>query len=135
MVEEYIEKALKEELRIINRHLPYRRPTLKELMEMDIPHIILRDGTTHLIEKKELELLYKYSGNEAANKLRIPIIIEVNPGYGEGAAIIRDYIAAKVISLILNLDYEKGPLIIYMPHISQLRRILRTTTTIIFMPA
>ena len=135
MVENYIEKALKEELKIINKHLPYKRTTLKELMKMDIPYIVLRDGTTHLIEKRELELLYRYTGDELASKLRIPIIIEVNPSFGEGAAIIRDQIAAKVLSLILNKEYKEGPLIIYMPHLSELRRILRTTTTVIFIPS
>ena len=135
MIENYIERALKEELKIINKHLPYRRTTLKELMKMDIPYVVLRDGTTHLIEKRELELLYRYTGDELASKLIIPIIIEVNPSFGEGAAIIRDQIAAKVLSLILNKEYKEGPLIIYMPHLSELRRILRTTTTVIFIPS
>ena len=135
MIENYIERALKEELKIINKHLPYRRTTLKELMKMDIPYVVLRDGTTHLIEKRELELLYRYTGDELASKLRIPIIIEVNPSFGEGAAIIRDQIAAKVLSLILNKEYKEGPLIIYMPHLSELRHILRTTTTVIFIPS
>jgi len=135
LIENYIERALKEELKIINKHLPYRRTTLKELMKMDIPYVVLRDGTTHLIEKRELELLYRYTGDELASKLRIPIIIEVNPSFGEGAAIIRDQIAAKVLSLILNKEYKEGPLIIYMPHLSELRHILRTTTTVIFIPS
>jgi len=135
LVENYIEKALKEELKIINKHLPYKRTTLKELMKMDIPYVVLRDGTTHLIEKRELELLYRYTGDELASKLKIPIIIEVNPGFGEGAAIVRDQIAAKVLSLILNKEYKEGSLIIYMPHLSELRRILRTTTTVIFIPS
>ncbi len=135
MVENYIEKALKEELKIINKHLPYKRTTLKELMKMDIPYVVLRDGTTHLIEKRELELLYRYTSDELASKLKIPIIIEVNPGFGEGAAIVRDQIAAKVLSLILNKEYKEGPLIIYMPHLSELRRMLRTTTTVIFIPS
>ena len=135
MVENYIEKALKEELKIINKHLPYKRTTLKELMKMDIPYVVLRDGTTHLIEKRELELLYRYASDELASKLKIPIIIEVNPGFGEGAAIVRDQIAAKVLSLILNKEYKEGPLIIYMPHLSELRRMLRTTTTVIFIPS
>lgn len=134
MIENYIEKALKDELRIINKHLPYKRFTLKELIEMDIPYIVLRNGTTHLIEKRELELLYKYCGNELASRLQIPIIIEVNPSFGEGAAIIRDHVAAKVLSRILNVEYRGGSLIIYMPHLSELRHILRTTTTIIFIP-
>jgi len=135
LVENYIEKALKEELKIINKHLPYKRTTLKELIKMDIPYVVLRDGTTHLIEKRELELLYRYTGDELASKLKIPIIIEVNPGFGEGAAIVRDQIAAKVLSLILNKEYKEGSLIIYMPHLSELRRILRTTTTVIFIPS
>ncbi len=133
-MEDYLEKALRDELRIINRHLPYRRPSLRELMSMDIPYIVLRDGTTHLIEREELELLYRYAGDEAADKLRIPVIIEINPGYGEGAAVIRDHVAAAIISKILGIEYSGGELIIYMPHITMLRRLLRTTTTIIFMP-
>ncbi len=134
MENNYIEKALRDELRIINKHLPYTRPTLQQLLTMDLPHIVLRDGTIHLIEEKELELLSKLVSPEEAGRLRIPIIIEVNPSFGEGAAVIRDPLAAKVVAKILGLDYRDGLLVIYMPHITELRSKLRTTTTIIFMP-
>lgn len=133
MSDKYIEELLKDFLRVVNKHLPYTRPTLKELRELKNPFIVLRDGSIHLIDPYEIELLYQYIDPDDENKLRIPIIIEVNPKYGEGAAVVREPIAAKVVSKFFKLSHLKEPLFIYRPQISELRRVFRTTTTVVFI--
>jgi len=101
---------------------------------MDIPYIVLRDGTVHLIDKEELLYLSKLLGEEAC-KLKIPIIIETAPSIGEGAYIVRDHLAKKVIATILGIDYILDkPLVIYRPQLYIIREKLRTTTTILFNP-
>ncbi len=132
--EETILKALENELRIINKHLPYRRLSLKKLLSMEIPYIVLRDGTRHLFRRKELLMLKELVDSSELDKLLIPIIIEINPSYGEGSAIIRDPLAAKVVSKILDIEYRGSPLILYRPQLFELRSVLRTTTTIMFIP-
>ncbi|MCD6195578.1 MAG: DUF61 family protein [Staphylothermus sp.] len=125
-------KLISVELRLINKHLPYKRVSLCDLLKMDIPYIVLRDGTVHLIDKEELLYLSKLLGEEAC-KLKIPIIIETAPSIGEGAYIVRDHLAKKVIATILGIDYILDkPLVIYRPQLYIIREKLRTTTTILF---
>ncbi len=132
--DDLILRALKDELRIINKHIPYRRISLCELIDMSPPYIILRDGTTHLIDRRELQLLADVLEDKACS-LKIPIIIEASPSLGEGVYKIRDPIAALAVAKILGLDYNgKGELIFYRPQLYELRTRLRTTTTIIFTP-
>ncbi len=123
------------ELRLINKHLPYQRVSLCELLEMDTPYIVLRDGTIHLIDPKELQLLKELLDSEAC-RLRIPIIIETAPSLGEGVFIVRDPIAIKAIAKLLDIGFkENEKLIIYRPQLYVVREKLPTTTTIFFRPA
>lgn len=132
--DDLILRALKDELRIINKHIPYKRVSLCDLIDMSPPYIILRDGTTHLIDKRELQLLADILDDKACS-LKIPIIIESSPSLGEGVYRIRDPIAALAVAKILGMDYNgKGELIFYRPQLYELRTRLRTTTTIIFTP-
>ncbi len=129
-----LSRLLSEELRIINKHLPYKQVSLCELEEMDIPYIHLRDGTTHLIDPKEIKLLAELMGKDKC-KLMIPIIIEAAPGQRESTYWIRDPYAAKALASLLGLPWKKDePLIIYRPHLYEVRTKLPTTTTIIFSP-
>ncbi|MCD6488825.1 MAG: DUF61 family protein [Desulfurococcales archaeon] len=130
---DYIDRALRDELRIINRHLPYTRPTLSEVIGKKLPHVVLRDGSIHFFNTGEIEYLASITPKELWDKLRLPIILEVNPSYGEGAIIIRDPIAAMVIARILDIEKPDKQLIIYTSQLVEVRRRLRTTTTIMFM--
>ncbi len=128
-------KFLELELKIVNKHLPYRRVSLEQLSKMETPHIILRDGTIHLIDRDEINFLNELIEDPKEKRsLLIPIVIEVNPGYGEGSYIIRDSIAIRVVAKILGIENPSTPLILYRPQIFYLRRILRTTTTFVFIP-
>ncbi len=132
--EDLVTRVLTRELRIINRHLPYKRVSLCDLEKMDIPYIVLRDGTAHLIDPRELEYLSNLLGRDKC-KLLLPIIIEARQSLGEGTYIVRDRVAKRVIARILGVEYEEEkPLIIYRPHLYKIREILPTTTTIIFSP-
>ena len=130
--EDIFNRLISIELRLINKHLPYRRIGLCDLLKMDIPYIVLRDGTIHLIDKEELLYLSRLLGDKAC-MLKIPIIIETAPSIGEGVYIIREHLAKKVIARILEIDHpEEKPLIIYRPQLYIVREKLRTTTTILF---
>jgi uncharacterized protein (UPF0216 family) len=128
-------ETLSIELRLINKHLPYRRIGLCELLKMEIPYLVLRDGTIHLIDREELLLLKDLLGDDAC-KLRIPIIIETAPSLGEGTFIVRDPIAIKALSRLLEINIPQGEkLIIYRPQLYVIREKLPTTTTILFRPS
>lgn len=138
MFDEYfrdiVEKALREELVIVNKHIPYRRPSLCELLEMKIPHYVTRDGSVSLIDPRELELIKNLIGGENLCNLYLPIVIEYKPSLGEGTYIVRDRFGSHVLSKLLGLTPSSGELIIYRPQLYEIRSKLKTTTTIIFLP-
>jgi len=128
-----VETALSEELKIINKHLPYKRIGLCELLSMENPHIILRDGSINLVDRRELELLRNLLGDDACS-LYIPIIIEYHPSLGEGVYVIKDNLGAVALSKLLSVEYRGSPIYIYRPQLFEIRSVLRTTTTIVFIP-
>ncbi|MCC6045843.1 MAG: DUF61 family protein [Ignisphaera sp.] len=120
---EKIEKLLEFELRIVNKHLPLRRLTLRELLDMNPPHVILRDGTIHIFKKSELAKLRQYVNDEELEKLLLPIIVILRPDLGEGVGYVEDPVAAKIIARLLDMEYVgNSRLALYKPHIAVLRR-------------
>ncbi len=119
-----IKGLLANELRIVNKHLPRERLSLYELINMETPHVILRDGTIHFFRKTELRMLCSYLEENEWNKLLLPIIITIRPDIDSGAAIVEDVLAIKVISRILGIDIPSkniGRLTLYKPHLAILR--------------
>ncbi len=131
-VDELLLRALRDELRIINKHLVYERKSLCDLLRMDIPYFILRDGSISIIDRRELELLRSLASNPC--RLKLPIIIEYEPSLGEATYVIRDEEATKTIAKLLDMKSPKTPLFIYRPQLYIIRSKLRTTTTIVFIP-
>lgn len=132
--EDLVSRILREELVLVNKHIPYKRYTLCELLSMDTPHYVSRDGNVYLIDPRELKLLGEYAGEESCN-LYIPIIIEYKPSMGEATYVIREPVASKVISKFLSIEYISGELVIYRSQLSVIRNKFRTTTTIVFTPS
>lgn len=129
-MDELLDVFLKEELRIVNRHLPRERVSLCRLLEMEIPYIITSDGGIHVFDYKELELLAKISNKNCS--LKLPIILEYVPE-GEGIYVVKGSLEAEVVSKVLKL-HTTTPLILHRTSVLELRRALRTTTTILLNP-
>jgi len=92
---------------------------------------VLQDGSFHYFKRSELELLAQLLPTSKWDRLRLPILIEITPEYGEGAAVIKDDVEAEVVAKLLGVDL-RVPLIIYRPQISILRRRLPTATQYVF---
>jgi len=133
-LEDLLERALREELVLVNKHIPYRRHTLCELLSMEIPYYVSRDGGIYLIDPRELALLKELAGDDSCN-LYLPIIIEYTPSLGESAYVIKEPAACRVIAKLLGLNYSGGSLVIYRSQVNALRLKLRTTTSIVFIPS
>ncbi len=125
-IEKSIENLLNFELKIVNKHLPIQRQPLKKLLNMDVPHVRLRDGSVHIFRRSELEALRRYLNEEEAERLELPIIVILRPDIGEGMGIIDDPIAVKVVARILGITLSDARLILYKPHIAMLRRYFDT---------
>ncbi len=127
-------------MRSLNDHLPEERKTLKKLLGENKPRVVCRDGSTHRIRMEELETIERIIGKrwgEEAEKLRLPLLIEMVPDHGRSAARIRGRIYCEVVQTILHEDNKKktavDEMIIFRPDVRRLRRALPSTTQYAFM--
>lgn len=122
-------------LQTLNRHLPKKRRTLKELLLEDIPDIKNLDGSTHSFDKKELEKLASIVPEWEHDKLRLPIYLEMSSSMERGTIKISGRIECMVINAVLHEREkrdEKESMIIYYPHLRKVRKELPTTTQFMF---
>ncbi len=128
--EDFLDVFLREELKIVNKHLPRRRASICELINMEVPYIQTSNGSIHVFDPRELEILASISGRNC--NLKLPIILEYL-AEGDGVYIIRDPLESQVVASILNISFST-PLYLDRTRILELRRILRTTTIILLNP-
>jgi uncharacterized protein (UPF0216 family) len=134
--ERLLQESLKHELKVVNAHLPAEQKPLSDLLREEYPHVVCKDGTSHLFRRKELEYLAGLLDAEEQKALRLPLLIEVGAGSGEMAVLCPGEVAAKVIARVLDMTVEpkQGRITIYRPQLAVIRRQLRTTTQYIFPP-
>ncbi|MCS7107936.1 MAG: DUF61 family protein [Sulfolobales archaeon] len=120
--DDYLEKYLTYELRIVNRYLPMKRKKLRELLIEEHPHVVCSDGSIHMFRKDELNTLLKYVSDEELNNLALPIILELRVDMDVTTALVREKYAVSVISKILGIERTNNELYLYPPHLSELRR-------------
>jgi uncharacterized protein (UPF0216 family) len=129
-----VDRILKFELNKLNLHLPKQRISLKEALESARPQIVTRDGNTHTFKREELDFLAGLVQGADREKIRLPILIALDPKFGRGAARITGKAEIMAISQILGKKSEGGELLIYRPDVATVRRKLPTTTQYVFMP-
>src|SRR3989337_3789192 len=136
--EDFEKKISLKFIQTLNRHLPKKRKTLKELLLEDRPSIESLDGSTHFFDKKELEKLASIVPEWEHNRLRLPIYLEMSSGMERGTIKISGRLECRVISIILHegeaekVAEERDAMTIYYPHLMKLRRELSSTTQFIF---
>ncbi len=127
-------------LRTLNRHLPAKRKTLKELLLEERPNIKNLDGSTHSFDKKELEMLASVIPEWEHDKLRLPIYLEMSSSMERGAIKISGRLECRIINSILHEGEkpekrgaeERDSMTIYYPHLPKIRKELSTTTQFMF---
>ena len=73
-------------IQTMNQHLPNKRINLTELLTMEKPGIKGKDNTFFIMDKAELDLISKSMPRFLWSRLRLPMLIEMSPDYGSGAA-------------------------------------------------
>jgi uncharacterized protein (UPF0216 family) len=125
-------------IQTLNRHLPAKRRTLKELLSEDRPNIKNLDGSTHFFDKKELEKIASMIPEWESDKLRLPLYLEMCSSMERGTIKISGRTECKVVTRVLYEDEEtkkkKGmdSMVIYYPHLRKIRKELPTTTQFMF---
>ena len=134
--ERMLQECLKDELRLLNAHLPRQQKSLADLLDEEYPHVMCNDGSTHLFKRKELKYLASLVDADEQGTLLLPILIGVSSGQGEMAILCRGEVEEKVISKILDMPVipKRNRIMIYKRQLGILRQKLRTTTQYIFSP-
>lgn len=132
MLQEY----LRDELRVLNAHLPRNQKTLAELLREEYPHVVCNDGSTHLFKRKELEYLSSLIDADMQGALPLPILVELGQNQAEAAVVCVGEITEEVISKVLAMPIrcKQKRITIYKPQLALLRRKLKTTTQYVFPP-
>jgi uncharacterized protein (UPF0216 family) len=134
--ERLLQESLKSELRVINAHLPAKPKSLSDLLSEEYPHVVCKDGSTHLFRRKELRYLASLIDASEQKALLLPILIEIGSGQGEMAVVCPGEVEAKVIAKVLDMAVSprQRKITIYKPQLAVIRKLLRTTTQYIFPP-
>jgi uncharacterized protein (UPF0216 family) len=118
----------------MNQHLPSKRLNLPDLLAMEKPAIKGKDNTFFIMDKSELELISQSLPRFMWSRLRLPMLIEMSPDFGSGAARVQGEAEGEVVSKILGKGRPQGKqMIIYLPEVRELRRKLPTTTQYAFV--
>jgi uncharacterized protein (UPF0216 family) len=121
-------------IQTMNQHLPSKRLRLTELLEMEKPGTRGKDNTFFIMDKPELELISQSLPRFMWGRLRLPMLIEMSPDFGSGAARVQGEAEVEVVSKILGKERPSGTqIIIYMHEVRELRRKLSTTTQYAFV--
>jgi hypothetical protein len=128
-------KMLIKNIQTLNQHLPGKRLPLTELLAMEKPGIKSKDNTFFIMDRAELELISQSLPRFLWNRLRLPLLIEMSPDFGSGAARIQGEVESEVVSKLLGKHRrpEDRSIIIYMHEVRELRRKLPTTTQYAFV--
>lgn len=122
-------------IQTLNRHLPKKRITLKQILQEDKPGIENLDGSIHSFDKKELERLASIIPEWEQDKLRLPIYLEMSSSMERGSIRISGRSECAAISRILGKETPEKrveSMIIYYPHLLKIRKELPTTTQYMF---
>ncbi|MEM1525842.1 MAG: DUF61 family protein [Ignisphaera sp.] len=122
---EVIDKLLQAELRIVNKHLPASRKSLKQLLDEKIPYVLCRDGSIHVFRRSELQMLKTYVSDDEASRLYLPIVIQVRADMDIMTGFVENELEASIIRRILGLkpplEGELKKLFLYKPQLYELR--------------
>jgi len=121
-------------IQTMNQHLPTRRINLTQLLTMEKPGVKGKDNAFFVMDKVELDLISQSLPRFLWSRLRLPLLIEMSPDFGNGAARVQGEPEVELVSKILGKERPHAKqIIIYLPEVRELRRKLPTTTQYAFI--
>ena len=70
--ERMLQEYLRNELRVLNAHLPRSQEPLSDLLCEEYPHVVCNDGSIHVFKRKELGYLASLIGSDEQEALLLP---------------------------------------------------------------
>jgi hypothetical protein len=127
-------KVIIKTIQSMNQHLPPKRRNLADLLSDEKPGVRGKDNAFYIMDKPELELISNSIPRFLWQRLRLPILIEMSPDLGSGAARIQGQVESEVVAKILGKEKPHADnLIIYLHEVKELRHKLPTTTQYAFV--
>ncbi|RLI78714.1 hypothetical protein DRP05_06415 [Archaeoglobales archaeon] len=127
------ERILAKMVEAMNKHMPKKSKSLREMLNEDMPTIKAKDGNEYLIEKEEVEFISQYVDELDWDRFNLPIILEMNKLGEETVIYVRDKRHAEFIKKAFGYDrYVKDVMMLYMYELKSIRRKLRTATQVMF---
>jgi uncharacterized protein (UPF0216 family) len=121
-------------LESMNRHVPARRPSLRQLLEMEEPHYVGKDGNKYLIRREELELIASLLDPWDSDRIKLPIVVMTDASEG-GMWKVLGKLEVAVVSQIVGRKPEfEDRMRLFHPHVVELHNKLPTATTTMFSP-
>lgn len=128
------EHVLKKLIISLNQHMPESRVSLYDALRAEKPVYKGRDGREYSMSKEELARLSHLLPESRWHYLKVPIIIRGDPAGESPGWIVSGKDECMVLASIsgksLSAEKEIGEMKIYMPHLTDIRRALPTTTVI-----
>jgi hypothetical protein len=103
---------------------------------MEKPGIKGKDNTFFIMDKAELDLISTSIPRFLWSRLRLPMLIEMSPDFGNGAARVQGEPEVELVAKILGKvrpQAQTKQIIIYLAEVRELRRKLPTTTQYAFV--
>jgi len=124
------DRLLKKQIMVLNRHLPRKRKTLKELLGEEKPHVLGTDGSRHRFKKNELYKIASLIPEESWGRLKLPLYIEISSQMSGSR--IKGEQECRIVCQILKKEDCGEEIYIYRWDIKLVRRELPTTSQYMF---
>lgn len=129
------ERVLEKMFQSMNAHVPSRRPSLQELLQMEEPSYKGKDENIYHIDREELAYLSQLIEEWEWSKIKIPILLMTDTSYEQGCWKVIGKVEVRLISKIIEREPEKEDEMRLFPHhLRLLRERLPTTTNTMYMP-
>jgi len=129
------EGVLRKLLAQMNSHIPRRRLRLSELLTEREPCFESRDGTSYVVERKELEAIQQMLAAHGYSDVRLPILLMADPTMSQSAWRVEGREECAVISEVLGRGDQEvlERLTLYTPHLAVIMRRLPTTVVCMYL--
>ena len=129
------ERVMEKLIHNMNEHIPARRKSLAVMLEEVEPFYESKDGRHYIVSKDELRKIAAAADPWDLNRKKIPILLMTDTGYGTGYWKVIGKAETRVISRLINREPEKeDEIVIFYPHLNDLRKLLPTATNAMYMP-
>ena len=130
------EQVLRKLILQMNSSAPSRRIRLDTLLLMEKPEYDARDGRKYSISRTELLQIKEIADRKKILDMKLPIVLFADASFEQSVWRVDGEAECKLISEILGKEQNEdsiGRMLLYAPHLAELRRKLPTATVCLFI--